>query len=104
MWQQLMPALTHAQAKRAIYVDFECLKTKPPHPALLGVLIGAADYRFLGRAAFWYLVAVVPLAALVLALPQLGIAGIWGALVVWMALRATVNHVRTRRVLGRAPA
>lgn len=38
-----MPALTHAQAKRAIYVDFECLKTKPPHPALLGVLIGAAD-------------------------------------------------------------
>ena len=28
-----------------------------------GVLIGAADYRFLGRAAFGYLLAVVPIAS-----------------------------------------
>ncbi len=38
-----MPELTHDEAQRAVYVDFECLKTKPPHPALLGVLIDAAD-------------------------------------------------------------
>jgi hypothetical protein len=39
-----MLELTHAQAKRAIYVDFECLKTAPPHPALLGVLVdGSSD-------------------------------------------------------------
>lgn len=68
-----------------------------------GVLIGAADYRFLGRAALGYLLAVIPLAALVLAVPELGIAGIWGALAVWMVLRATVNHWRAWRVLGPAP-
>ncbi len=65
-----------------------------------GVLIGAGDYRFLGRAAFAYLIAVVPIAALVLAVPDLGIAGVWGGLIVWMVLRAIVNHVRTRSVLG----
>jgi Na+-driven multidrug efflux pump len=65
-----------------------------------GVLIGAADYRFLGRAAFGYLLAVVPLAALVLSFPGLGIAGIWSALAVWMLLRAVVNHVHTWRLLG----
>ena len=25
----------------AIFIDFECLMGKPPHPALLGVLIGS---------------------------------------------------------------
>ncbi len=69
-----------------------------------GVLIGAADYRFLGRVAFGYLLAVIPLAALVLAFPGLGIAGIWGALTVWMILRAAVNHWRVRRVLAPAPS
>jgi Na+-driven multidrug efflux pump len=67
------------------------------------VLIGAGDYRFLGRAAFWYLVAVIPIAALVLLVPELGIAGIWGGLLVWMTLRATINHIRTTRLL-RVPA
>jgi hypothetical protein len=33
--------LTFAEADRAIYIDFEALATKPPHPALIGVLIGA---------------------------------------------------------------
>jgi len=65
-----------------------------------GVLIGAGDYRFLGRAALAYLVAVLPLAAVVLLVPQLGIAGIWGALVLWMVLRAGVNDHRTRRLLA----
>ena len=67
-----------------------------------GSLIGAGDYRFLGRAAFGYLLAVVPIAAIVLAFPSLGIVGIWGGLMVWMSLRATVNVGRSRRVL--APA
>lgn len=64
-----------------------------------GVLIGAGDYRFLGLAAFGYLVAVVPIAVAVLITPSLGIAGIWLGLTVWMALRAVVNTLRVRRVL-----
>ena len=64
-----------------------------------GVLIGAGDYRFLGVAAFGYLLAVAPIAVVVLATPSLGIAGIWIGLVVWMVLRAVVNTMRVRRVL-----
>ncbi len=64
-----------------------------------GVLIGAGDYRFLGVAAFGYLVAVIPIAVVVLAAPALGIAGIWIGLTVWMMLRAVVNTVRVRHVL-----
>lgn len=64
-----------------------------------GVFIGAGDYRFLGRAAFGYLLAVIPLAGLVLALPELGIVGVWGALTVWMILRAAVNHHHLNRLL-----
>lgn len=63
-----------------------------------GVLIGAGDYRFLGRAALGYTLALLPLAAAVLAWPQLGIAGIWLGITVWMCLRATVNHLRARRL------
>ena len=64
-----------------------------------GVLIGAGDYRFLGVAAFGYLVAVAPIALAVLAAPSLGIAGIWCGLVLWMVLRAVVNTLRVRLVL-----
>jgi Na+-driven multidrug efflux pump len=67
--------------------------------AVDGVLIGAGDYRFLGVAAFGYLVAVAPIAVAVLATPSLGIAGIWIGLVVWMVLRAVVNTVRVRHLL-----
>lgn len=41
--------LTFAEAQRAIYIDFECLKgrpPKPPHPALLGVLVGSDAESF----------------------------------------------------------
>ena len=38
--------LSRADAARAVYIDFECLKTTPPHPALLGVLIGADGEDF----------------------------------------------------------
>jgi putative MATE family efflux protein len=65
-----------------------------------GILIGAGDYAFLGRAAFAYLVAVLPIAVLILAVPSLGIAGIWGGLLVWMIIRAVVNDRRTARVLA----
>ena len=64
-----------------------------------GVLIGAADYRFLGRAAFGYLLAVLPIAAVVVAIPSLGLAGIWIGLVVWMILRAVVNARRAAQIL-----
>ena len=69
-----------------------------------GVLIGAGDYRFLGRAAFAYLAAVSPVAALILLVPGLGIAGIWGGLLIWMTMRAVVNDRRTRQLLGSSAA
>ncbi len=65
-----------------------------------GILIGAGDYRFLGRAAFGYLIAVVPVAVLILFVPELGIAGIWGGLLLWMTIRAVVNDRRTATVLA----
>ena len=40
--------MTHADAQRSIYIDFECLKGgkgQKPHPALLGVLIGQDEDR-----------------------------------------------------------
>ncbi|NND75533.1 MAG: MATE family efflux transporter [Ilumatobacter sp.] len=64
-----------------------------------GILIGCGDYRFIGLAAFGYLVAVVPIAVAVVAVPSLGIAGIWIGLTLWMVLRAVVNHLRTAAVL-----
>lgn len=67
-----------------------------------GVLIGAADYRFLGRIAVVYLVAVSPLGIAVLVIDGPGIAGLWIGLGLWMVLRAVVNHHRTRRVLPTA--
>lgn len=64
-----------------------------------GVLIGAGDYRFLGRAALAYLAAIAPLAAVILVFPSLGIAGIWAVIGIWMVLRAAVNHLRTNTIL-----
>jgi len=66
-----------------------------------GSLIGAADYRFLGGAAVGYLLLVAPIAAVVLVV-DLGIAGIWTGLLVWMIARAVVNNQRSNHVLGRA--
>jgi len=65
-----------------------------------GILIGAGDYRFLGRAAVGYLVAVVPFGLVTIVRPSLGIAGIWSGLVVWMVLRAVVGDRRAKRVLA----
>jgi putative MATE family efflux protein len=64
-----------------------------------GVLIGAADYRFLGLAALCYLLAITPFGLAVLGF-DLGIAGIWASLTLWMVMRAVVNHRRSARLLG----
>jgi putative MATE family efflux protein len=64
-----------------------------------GVLIGAADYRFLGLAALAYLIAITPVGLAVLGL-DLGIAGIWAGLTLWMVMRAVVNHRRATTLLA----
>jgi MATE family, multidrug efflux pump len=58
-----------------------------------GSLIGAGDYRFLGRAAAAYLAVLVPIGAAILA-ADLGIVAIWSAIAVWVVLRAVVNSRR----------
>jgi putative MATE family efflux protein len=64
--------------------------------SLDGVLIGAADYRFLGAAAGLSALAFMPLALTTLAVPALGIVGVWAAVNVWMLARAGLNHRRFR--------
>jgi Na+-driven multidrug efflux pump len=62
--------------------------------ALDGALIGAHDERFLGRQAVYNLAGFVPLAVATLIWPRLGLAGLWGAQLMWMTLRAAVNFRR----------
>jgi putative MATE family efflux protein len=62
--------------------------------SLDGVLIGGADYRFLAKTAGVSALAFLPLAALTLAVPALGIAGVWSAMVMWMVARAVLNQRR----------
>ncbi len=64
--------------------------------ALDGALIGAQDERWLGRQAVWNLLGFAPLMVLTLAWPEVGLAGLWGAQLAWMTLRAAVNHRRWR--------
>jgi len=64
--------------------------------SLDGVLIGAADYRFLGAAAGLSALVFLPLAGVTLAVPALGIAGVWVAVNAWMVARAGLNHRRFR--------
>jgi Na+-driven multidrug efflux pump len=63
---------------------------------MVSVLIGAHDERFLGRQAVVNLVAFVPLAAVTFVRPSLGLAGLWGAQMAWMVMRAWVNNRRWR--------
>lgn len=58
-----------------------------------GVLIGAGDMRFLARAMVWAAVVFVP-AALAVALLDLGVHALWGALGLLMAARAVALLVR----------
>lgn len=55
-----------------------------------GLLLGAGDYAGLRRAMLLALLAFAPPAALTLAAPSLGVAGVWGALDCWLAARAVL--------------
>ena len=62
--------------------------------ALDGVLIGASDVRFLGRAMAIALAVYLPIVVLPLRYPSLGIVGVWLALTVWMTARAVLMQRR----------
>jgi len=66
--------------------------------ALDGALIGAQDMTWLGRQAVINLVAFLPLAGATLLWPRLGLAGLWGAQLMWMTMRAVVNSRRWHRL------
>jgi putative MATE family efflux protein len=66
--------------------------------ALDGALIGAQDMHWLGRQAVINLVAFLPLAGATLLWPRLGLAGLWGAQLMWMTMRALVNSRRWSRL------
>ena len=53
-----------------------------------GALIGAHDERWLARQAVINLAGFAPLAVATLLYPRLGLAGLWGAQLSWMTLRA----------------
>ena len=63
-----------------------------------GALIGAKDERWLGRQAIYNLLGYAPLALATLLAPSLGLAGLWGAQLMWMSLRAWVNSRRWHRL------
>ncbi|MEO8266488.1 MAG: MATE family efflux transporter [Ilumatobacteraceae bacterium] len=74
-----------------------------------GALIGAHDERWLARQAVINLVGFAPLAIATLLAPRLGLAGLWGAQLSWMTLRAIVNWRRWEsrpwlRATGSRPA
>jgi putative MATE family efflux protein len=66
--------------------------------ALDGALIGAHDMAWLGKQAIRNIVAFVPLAVATVIWPRLGLAGLWGAQMCWMLMRATVNWRRWRHL------
>ena len=95
----LMPEMDGIEATRQITSQYH-----KAHVLVLTSFVGDEKiFPAIKAGALGYLLAVIPLAALVLAFPALGIAGIWGALTVWMILRAAVNHWRAWTVLAPAP-
>jgi Na+-driven multidrug efflux pump len=74
-----------------------------------GALIGAHDERWLARQAVINLLGFAPLVLATLFYPRLGLAGLWGAQLSWMTLRALVNWRRWEsrpwlRATGSTPA
>jgi putative MATE family efflux protein len=74
-----------------------------------GALIGAHDERWLARQAVINLVGFAPLAIATYLAPRLGLAGLWGAQLAWMTMRALVNWRRWEsrpwlRAKGSTPA
>ena len=74
-----------------------------------GALIGAHDERWLARQAVINLAGFAPLLLATLFFPHLGLAGLWGAQLSWMTMRALVNWRRWEsrpwlRATGSMPA
>ena len=61
-----------------------------------GVLEGASDFGFLQWALLGAMVAFAPFAVVVIQRPQLGLAGLWTGLFVWVSTRAVLLGIRFR--------
>ena len=61
-----------------------------------GVLEGASDFGFLQWALLGALVAFAPFAIVVMQKPELGLAGLWAGLFVWVSARAALLALRFR--------
>ena len=61
-----------------------------------GVLMGGSDFAYVKWVTVAALLVFLPFAGAVLAWPQLGIAGVWAGLLVWMTTRAALNGRRFR--------
>lgn len=61
-----------------------------------GVLEGASDFGFLQWALLGAMVAFAPFAVAVIQRPQLGLAGLWAGLFVWVSTRAVLLGIRFR--------
>jgi Na+-driven multidrug efflux pump len=61
-----------------------------------GVLMGGSDFAYVKWVTVAALVVFLPFAGAVLAWPELGIAGVWAGLLVWMTTRAALNGRRFR--------
>ena len=61
-----------------------------------GVLEGASDFGFLQWALLGAMVAFAPFAFAVVRRPELGLAGLWAGLVVWVTTRAVLLAIRFR--------
>jgi len=57
--------------------------------------------RWLGRRAVYNLLGYLPLALATLLFPALGLAGLWGAQLTWMTMRAWVNARRWHALAAR---
>jgi putative MATE family efflux protein len=82
----LVAALTQPMAALAFVLD--------------GLILGISDYVAMRRAMILAIAAYVPVAALVLAFPALGLRGIWVALGLWLAARAALLGRRWQAQFG----
>ncbi len=78
----LVAALTQPVAALAFVLD--------------GLILGLSDYVAMRRAMIFAILAYIPVAALVLRFPRLGLPGVWVALGLWLAARALLLGRRWR--------
>jgi Na+-driven multidrug efflux pump len=83
----LVAALTQPMAALAFVLD--------------GLILGVSDYVAMRRAMILAILAYVPVAALVLRFPELGLPGVWVALWLWLAARAALLGRRWRAQFSR---